>query len=167
MFPFRASSGLATSDLPNLDDIAVGVTHVAANLHTVVLWLGQEFGPSPSPLLVRGPDVRDTNVQKAGNLIRVLRRTKRHGGLIVRWAATDVHNQPTIGNLDDGGFAAANNAASENAHIKLRRAFHIRYGQEVCYDEALFGRQLIVFSVAHGLFSFLLVPRFSILRDDL
>src|SRR5438552_8540370 len=112
-------SGLATSSLPDLDDIVGRVTHIAANLHAVVLWLGKEFGPSPSPLLVRSPDVRDTNIQEAGNLIRILRGTKRHVGFIVRWAATDVHNQPTIGNLDDGGFAAANNIASENAQIKF------------------------------------------------
>ena len=105
--------------MPDLDDIVVRVTYVAANLHAVVLWLGKEFGPSPSPLLVRGPDVRDTNIQEAGNLIRVLRGTKCHCGFIVRWAATDVHNQPAIGKLDDGGFAAAHNGASEYAHIKL------------------------------------------------
>src|SRR5258708_37509250 len=112
---FPAVSGLRTSSLPDLDDIAVRVTHVAANLHAVVLWLGQEFGPSPSPLLIRGPDVGDTNIQEAGNLIGVHRGTKRHVGFIVRWAATDVQNQPTIGKLDDGGFAAANNGASEYA----------------------------------------------------
>src|SRR6266702_3818099 len=105
----RTSSGLRTSYLPDLDDIVVRVTHVAANLHAVVLWLGKEFGPSPSPLLVRGPDVGDTNIQEAGNLIRVLRGTKRHVWFIVRWAATDVQNQPTIGNVDDGGFATTNN----------------------------------------------------------
>src|SRR6266567_8136018 len=113
-------SGLGASCLPDLDKIVVRVTHVAANLHAMILWLGQEFGPSVSPLLVRGPDVGDTNVQKTGNLIWVLRGTKRHVGFIVRGATTDVHNQPTIGNLNDGGFAAANNGASKNAHIKLR-----------------------------------------------
>src|ERR1700726_892068 len=106
--PFRTYSGLGSSGLPDLDDIAVRVTHVAANLSAVVLWLGQEFGPSASPLLVRGLDVGDTNIQEAGNLIGVHRRTKRHGGFIVGWATTDVHNQPTIGKLDDGGFATAN-----------------------------------------------------------
>ena len=115
----RTSSGLGSSYLPDLDDIVVRVTHVAANLHAVVLWLGKEFGPPPSPLLVRGPDVRDTNIQEAGNLIRVLRGTKRHVGFIVRWAATDVQNQPTIGNVDDGGFATTNNSASQNAQISV------------------------------------------------
>ena len=106
--------------MPNLDDIAVGVTHVAANLHPVVLWLGQEFGSSASPLLVRVLDVCNTNIEKARNLIGVLRGTKRNSGFIIRWAATDIHNQPAIGELDDGRLAAANNVASENAHIKLR-----------------------------------------------
>src|SRR5947199_379257 len=83
------------------------VMHIAANLSAVVLWLGQEFGPSAAPLLVAGPDVGDTNIQEAGNLMGVRRGTKRHGGFIVGGAATDVHNQPTIGKLDDGGFTAA------------------------------------------------------------
>src|SRR5713226_4688603 len=113
-------SGLGSSGLPDLDEIAVRVTHVAANLSAMVLWLGQEFGTSASPLLIRDPDIRDTNIQETGNLIGVLRGTKRHSGFIVGWAATDVHNQPTIGKLDDGGFATANNMASENAHIELR-----------------------------------------------
>jgi hypothetical protein len=51
--------------LPDLDDITIKVTHVAANLEDVVLWLGQEFGLSGSPFLVQGPDVRDTNIQEA------------------------------------------------------------------------------------------------------
>src|SRR5262249_2541214 len=112
----------------------------------------QEFGPSAAPLLVAGPDVGHTNIQKAGNLIGVHRGTKRHGGFIVGWAATDIHYQPTIGNLENGGFATAHNMASENALIKLRGAFHIGYSQEVSQDKAFFRRQLIVFSVAHGFF---------------
>src|SRR5260370_15676594 len=151
-------SGLGSSGLPDLDEIAVRVTHVAANLSAMVLWLGQEFGTSASPLLIRDPDIRDTNIQETGNLIGVLRGTKRHSGFIVGWAATDVHNQPTIGKLDDGGFATANNMASENAHIELRRTFHICDGQKVCQDKAFFGRQLMAFSVDHSLFPFFLVP---------
>src|SRR5437870_4862114 len=107
-------SGLGSSCLPDIDDIFVRVKHVDEYLHAMVLCLGQEFGPSPSPLLVRGPDVLDTNIQEAGNLIGVLRGTKRHVWFIVRWAATDVQNQPTIGNVDDGGFATTNNGASQN-----------------------------------------------------
>src|SRR5215471_2399854 len=103
----------STGGLPDFDDIAVRVTHVAANLPAMILWLSNEFGSSASPLLVQGPDVRHTNIQKAGNLIRVLRGTENRVGFIVRWAATDVQNQPTIGNLDDGRFAAAYNATSQ------------------------------------------------------
>ncbi len=84
----------------------------------MILWLGQEFGPSPSPLLVAAPDVRDTHIQEAGKLVRVLRGMKRHVWFIVRGAAPDIQNQPAIGNLEDGGFAAANNVTSENARIK-------------------------------------------------
>src|SRR5207237_5910365 len=96
-------SGLGSSCLPDLDDIVIRVTHVTANLHAMVLWLGQEFGPSPSPLLIRGLDVGDTNIQEAGNLIRVLRGTKRHVWFIVGWTATYIHNQPTIVRLDASG----------------------------------------------------------------
>src|SRR5437870_13555561 len=90
-------SSLGTSGLPNLDDIAIRVTHIAANLSAVVLWLGKEFGPSASPLLIRGPDVGDTNIEKAGNLIRVLRGTKRHGGFIVGWTAAYRSEERRVG----------------------------------------------------------------------
>jgi hypothetical protein len=74
--------------LPDLDDIAVRVTHVAANLETMVLWLGEKFGPSLSPLLVTGPNVRHTNIHEAAELIRVLRCVESHSWFIVSWAAT-------------------------------------------------------------------------------
>ena len=49
--------------MPNLDDVTVGITHVAADLGNVILWLGEELGPLALPLLVAGPDVGDTNME--------------------------------------------------------------------------------------------------------
>src|SRR5258708_29566542 len=99
LFPKFTRSGSKVGCLPDLDDIVVRVTHVAANLSAVILWLGQEFGSSAAPLLVRSPDVGDTNIQEAGNLIGVHRRTQRQGGFIGRRAATAVNSQPNIDNL--------------------------------------------------------------------
>src|SRR5712671_4184585 len=121
----------STRCLPNLDKIVIRVTHVAANLRAMVLWLREELGPFAAPLLVRGSDVCHTNIQEAGNLIQTLRDAQSDGGFIVGWAATDVQNQPTISNADDGGFAAADKDASQNAQVKLRRSLHIGNRQEV------------------------------------
>src|SRR6266478_3701559 len=142
----------STCCLPDLDQIVIGVTHVAANLHAMVLWLREELGPFASPLLVRGSDVCNTNIHEAGNLIQTLRDVQSDGWFIVGWAATDVQNQPTISNAEDGGFATADKSASKNAQIKLRRSLHICNRQEVCEDKAFFGRQLKVFTCRHDLF---------------
>jgi hypothetical protein len=50
-FSIIISSVSTTFALPDLDDIAIRITHVAANLETMVLWLGEEFRSSFSPLL--------------------------------------------------------------------------------------------------------------------
>src|SRR6266851_10503707 len=105
----------STRCLPDLDQIVIRVTHVAADLRAMVLWLGEEVGPFAAPLLVRGSDVCHTNIQEAGNLIQTLRDAQSDGRFIVGWAAPDVQDQPTIGNVDDGGFTAADNRASQNA----------------------------------------------------
>ncbi len=73
-FSIIISSVSTTFALPDLDDIAIRVTHVAANLETMVLWLGEEFRSSFSPLLVTGPNVCDTNIHEVADLIRILRR---------------------------------------------------------------------------------------------
>src|SRR3989442_6106631 len=108
----------STGCLPDLDKIVIRVTHVAANLRAMVLWLREELGPFASPLLVSGSDICNTNIQEAGNLIQTLRDAQRDGWFIVGWAVTDVPNQPTIGNADDGRVATAVNSASKNAQVK-------------------------------------------------
>src|SRR5260370_6022704 len=94
-----------TRCLPDLDQIVIGVTHVAADLRAMVLWLREELGPFAAPLLVSGSDVCNTNIHEAGKLIQTLRDVELDGWFIRGWAATDVKNQATISNPEDGGFA--------------------------------------------------------------
>jgi len=57
--------------LPEFYEIAVRVTHVAANLELVFFWLGEEFSPSLLPLFIIGPDVRYTYNHEVTGLVRV------------------------------------------------------------------------------------------------
>src|SRR5258708_35189453 len=90
-----------TRCLPDLDQIVIGVTHVAADLRAMVLWLREELGPFAAPLLVSGSDVCNTNIQEAGNLIQTLRDVQRDRWVIGRWAGADVLKQPTIRKVDE------------------------------------------------------------------
>src|SRR5258708_16907664 len=96
-----------TRCLPDLDQIVIGVTHVAADLRAMVLWLREELGPFAAPLLVSGSDVCNTNIQEDGNLIQTLRDVQRDGWFIVGSAATEVQNQPTIHNTEACGVCAS------------------------------------------------------------
>ena len=55
--------------LSYLNDIAIRITHVAANLGTEVLWLSKELCALFSPLLIIPLDVCDTNIDEVTGLI--------------------------------------------------------------------------------------------------
>ena len=67
--------------LANLDEIVVGIAHVAANLAAMVLWLREESGAFAFPLLIAFPDIGDPDIQEAGYLIQVFGRMKNTVGL--------------------------------------------------------------------------------------
>src|SRR5262245_58926845 len=81
----RESRGLA-----HLDEVAVRVTHVAAQLVAPVCRWGQELGAACGPLLIDTFDVRDADVQKAADAIRVGRRLESHCRLVVSGWSADV-----------------------------------------------------------------------------
>src|SRR5262245_20291979 len=60
--------------LPDLDQVAVGIAHVAADLGGMLLRLGQELGALRAPVLIALLDVRHPDVEKCARLLRVRRR---------------------------------------------------------------------------------------------
>jgi hypothetical protein len=81
--------------LTDLDEAAVWVAHVTAELMTPVCRRCQELGPAIATLLVGGVDVGDADVEEAADVVGVARRLKRHGRLVIGgWAAELMMIQP-------------------------------------------------------------------------
>lgn len=59
------------SILADLDEVAIGITHVAAPFPAVKIgqWLGEKQRPLFGPFLVAGPDVGHTQIKKAINAL--------------------------------------------------------------------------------------------------
>jgi hypothetical protein len=142
--------------LSDFDDIAVGIPHVAPDLEDMVLGLGEEFGSFASPVRVGGLDIRDPQVKKAGDLVRVPGWPKRDGWLVVGRSASHIQDQPGVGNLKDGRLAFTNQLAAKDSKIKVSRALHILDREKVRYDEAFSGREreVSLCRTAHVAYSF-------------
>jgi hypothetical protein len=72
------ASGPSRDHLATLDEAAVWVAQVAAELMTPACRRCQELGPSGAPLLVDGADVGDADVEESADVIGVARRLERH-----------------------------------------------------------------------------------------
>jgi hypothetical protein len=62
---------LSGDPLADLDEVAAGVAHVAAQLVTPFCGRCQELGPAGAPLLVDGVDVGDADVEETADVIGV------------------------------------------------------------------------------------------------
>src|SRR6516165_12091434 len=69
--------------LAYLDQVPVGVTHIAADLGLVLFRRREELGASRAPLRMRSVDVRDPNVEEAAGQVRIARRLECDGRLVV------------------------------------------------------------------------------------
>src|SRR5215470_7740202 len=69
--------------LADLDEIAVGIAHVAAQLAAMVIErLGQELRALARPMLVACANVRDAQIEEAAHVVRIMRRREPHLGLV-------------------------------------------------------------------------------------
>src|SRR6266545_674157 len=153
LLPFAGHAGR----LANLDQMAVGVAHVAADLSAVVLGLGEELRPPRAPRLIGGLDVGDTDVQEGAGAVEVARRLEDDLWLVVGRPAADVDDHPAVGQLDDRGLAVQHHLAAEHADIEVPRACDVRGDDEVGEDESLlWSRKVITF---HGLSPYLAARR--------
>src|SRR5215472_1212019 len=89
-------------ELTDLDEMAVGVAHVAADLGTTVDRGCEELRAASPPLLVGATDVGDAYVHEARDGREVRRRLERHAGLVVGRSAGDADGDPGVGQGDDG-----------------------------------------------------------------
>src|SRR5215211_7861541 len=123
--------------LADLDQVAVRVTHVAADLAAVVLGRGEEHRPFGAPLLVDGLDVGHPEVQEGAGPAGVAGRLQDDVGLVVGRPATDVDDHPAVGQLDDRRLAVEHDPAAEHAGVEVAGAGHVRGDDEVGEHESL------------------------------
>jgi len=70
------------SILADLDEVAVGITHVATPFPAVIVQrLRKEERSFVAPLFVAGPDVGDAQVKKAIHSVEIRRGSRRTSGL--------------------------------------------------------------------------------------
>jgi hypothetical protein len=71
VFARRALTVRKVRALSDLDDIAIRIAHVAANLAVFGDWLGDELGSSTSPQLIARVNIRNAEIHKAVDVVRV------------------------------------------------------------------------------------------------
>ena len=93
-------------------------------------------------------NIRDANIHKAVNLIRV-RNGERYGWLVGGRSAPDVDQKPRIRDLNVRGrafaIAFAQNATAEDFFLPASRSIDIGDGEKMCDAESLPRGHLIAF----------------------
>src|SRR5271154_3366543 len=86
--------------LSDLDNITVRIADVAARLAVLGDRLGDELGSSTFPKFITSFNIRNANIHKAADLIRVSEDAKRYRWLVGGRSASDVDKQPRIRDLN-------------------------------------------------------------------
>src|SRR6266481_8905702 len=87
-----SGSGECASGLTDLDQVAVGVPDIRADLAFMFLRLGEELGALRRPFLVDLVDISDANVEECACAVWVGRGGESDGGLVVRRAAAHLQD---------------------------------------------------------------------------
>src|SRR6267378_4790423 len=124
--------------------MAVGVTNVGADLSSVVLGLGQEFGTLGGPFPISLGDVRDADVQECADTVWVGRRGKSHRGLVVGRPTSGVEDQPGVRDLQDDGVALKQNLTIKNGLVEVAGPILVGNNQKICDDEANSRRRKVI-----------------------
>src|SRR5450755_4585151 len=85
--------------LAYLDEVAVGIAHVAPRLGLVNLRLGEELRTQTLPTFVAFRDVRDADVHEAADSLAIPRRCEVYGQLVVGRPAADIDDDPRVREL--------------------------------------------------------------------
>jgi hypothetical protein len=120
------------SILADLDEVAVGITHVAAPLPTVII---ERFGKKErafvAPLFVAGPDVGDTQVKEAIHSVEIRGCFEDDLWLVRSRATSGIDNDPGISQLDVAGIVRLDYFPAKNSDIEVFRFFLVPHGKEV------------------------------------
>src|ERR1700689_3305010 len=119
--------------LPDLDNIAVRIADVAAYLAVLGYRLRDELGSSTFPQFIARLNIRNPEIHKAVDVIRV-GDAERDGRLIRGRAATDVENNPDIRQLKVRGRVAVGqgqNASAEDLFVVAGRSLDVGDGEKM------------------------------------
>ena len=128
-FPSRASTVRLVGALSDLDDITVRITDVAADLDVLGDWRRDELRSSTLPKLITRLNIRNPEIQKAVDVIRV-GNAERYRRLIRCRATPYVHNHPDIRELKVPrrvAVASAQNARTEDLLVVIERSVDVAY----------------------------------------
>src|ERR1700722_20199962 len=119
--------------LSDFDNVTVRIAYVAANL--AVLWYRrrQEFGSSTFPQFVARLNIRDAEIHKAVDVIRV-GDAERYRRLIRSRPASNVQNHPDIRKLKVGRRVAVThgqNASAEDLFVIAGRSLDVGDGEKM------------------------------------
>src|SRR5580700_1416587 len=131
--PGRALSVLELGALSDLDDIAVRVADVAADLAVLGNRRREELGSPAFPQFVARLNVRNAEIHKAVDVIRI-RDAERYRRLIRGRAASNVQNHPDIRKLKVPWRVAitqAQNASAEDLFIVASRSLDVCDGKKM------------------------------------
>src|SRR5271154_2023815 len=126
---------LERSALSDLDNIAVRIADVAANLAVLGYWLRDELGSSTFPQFIARLDIRNAYIHKAVDLIGV-GDAKRYRRLVGGRAAPVVDKEPCIRDLNVRrravAVAFAQDATAEDRFVEASRSVDVGDGEKMC-----------------------------------
>src|ERR1700678_2498308 len=143
--PARVLTVGERSALPDLDDVAVGIANVAANLAVLGYWLCDELGSSTFPQFIARLNIRNAEIHKAVDVIRV-GDAERYRRLIRGRPAPNVQNHPDIRKLKVPRRVAvtqAHNASAEDLLVVASRSLDVGDGEKMCDADPLSRGHLI------------------------
>src|SRR5215469_2189798 len=135
--------------LADLDDVAVRIANVAANLAILGDRLGDELGSAAFPQFVARLNIRNAEIHKAIDVIGV-GDAERYRRLIRSRPTADVQNHPYIRKLKVRrrvAVAQAQNARAENLFVIASGPLDVGDGEKMRDADPLARRHLIAFLV--------------------
>ena len=120
----------------DLDDVTVGITHVAAPFPAVIIQrLGEKGHPFVSPLLVAGPDVCNTQIKEAIHSVYIRRCFKDDLRFVGSRPTPGIENDPGVSQLDVARIFWLDHFPTKNSDIEVLRFFLVPDREEVRGEE--------------------------------
>src|SRR6202167_6224891 len=133
LFPGRASAVREVGALSDLDNISVRIPDVAARLAVFGDRLRDELGSSTFPQFIARLNIRNAEIHKAVDVIRI-GDAERYRRLIRGRAAPNVQNHPDIRKLKVPRRVAvtqAQNASAEDLFVVASRSLDVGDGEKL------------------------------------